>query len=59
MYYGIFYHPVQNEPVGITMTQEYKFEECCNSMPTSWAHLIHIPTGKVTQSWSEGKLNVL
>lgn len=52
-FFAIFHHHSQNLPIVMEISTEEKFFECCNSLPTDWAHLIEVETGKILNTYNK------
>lgn len=52
MYVGVFYDKSLPQPVVVPISDPVKFHESCKSLPTDWAYLFYLPTGKIIQTWN-------
>ena len=52
---AIFYHHSNILPVVIGLSAYEKFIECCELLPTDWAHLMNQETGEILLTWRKEK----
>jgi hypothetical protein len=53
---AIFYHHSNNLPIVMELSAYEKFIECCETLPTDWAHLMNQETGEILHTWGK-KMN--
>ena len=55
---AIFYHRSQNLPIVMEVSSTEKFRDCCDGLPTDWAHLMNKETGEITYTYRNNTLTV-
>ena len=55
---AIFYHHSNNLPIVMELSAYEKFIECCETLPTDWAHLMNQETGEILHTWRNDTLIV-
>ena len=48
---AIFYHHSNNLPIVMEVSSTEKFRDCCDTIPTYWAHLMNKETGEITYTY--------
>ena len=48
---GIYYHHGLPVPTLCGVASKDKFIECCELIPTDWAHLMNMETGEILHTW--------
>lgn len=48
---AIYYHHGLRLPTVCDVGNKEKFIECCELIPTDWAHLINQQTGEILYTW--------
>ncbi len=48
---AIFHHHSQNLPIVMEVSSTEKFRDCCDRIPTDWAHLMNKETGEITYTY--------
>jgi hypothetical protein len=56
-YTAIIYHWALHEPIVQNISEECKFVELCEMLPTDWAHLMNLRTGEIVSSWSNSDVS--
>jgi hypothetical protein len=52
---AIFYHHSNNLPIVMELSAYEKFLDCCETLPTDWAHLMNQETGEILHTWRNDK----
>ncbi len=48
---AIFHHHSNNLPIVMEVSSTEKFRDCCDTIPTDWAHLMNKETGEITYTY--------
>jgi len=48
---AIFHHHSNNLPIVMEVSSTEKFRDCCDRLPTDWAHLMNKETGEITYTY--------
>jgi hypothetical protein len=55
---AIYYHHGLPLPTVCDVGSKSKFIECCELIPTDWAHLMNKESGEILQTWRKDSLTV-
>lgn len=55
---AIYQRWFQNLPIVMEVSSTEKFRDCCDRIPTDWAHLINQETGEILHTWRKDTLTV-